>query len=139
MFEVPCFIYNVFSFTFFGHCRNLVHNSLDLDSLQLYQSCNRSFNTSCNFPYQKDIFTFCIIIDLFLMNLFLTGKLAVSMATEEISRPAATSRFDLDSPRWDQSTFIGRFKHFLNITDARLVLCRNQTLEDAKDLVTKYK
>lgn len=61
------------------------------------------------------------------------------MATEEISRPAATSRFDLDSPRWDQSTFIGRFKHFLNITDARLVLCRNQTLEDAKDLVTKYK
>ncbi|OXB82399.1 UNVERIFIED_CONTAM: hypothetical protein H355_009324 [Colinus virginianus] len=30
--------------------------------------------------------------------------------------------FDIDAPRWDQSTFVGRLRHFLNITDPRTVL-----------------
>ncbi|XP_064573355.1 sideroflexin-2 isoform X1 [Zonotrichia leucophrys gambelii] len=43
--------------------------------------------------------------------------------------------FDIDSPRWDQSTFVGRLKHFLNITDPRTVLVSEEELDQAKALV----
>uniref|UniRef100_A0A667YQP5 Sidoreflexin n=3 Tax=Myripristis murdjan TaxID=586833 RepID=A0A667YQP5_9TELE len=45
------------------------------------------------------------------------------------------SRFDIDSPRWDQSTFMGRLKHFFNITDCRTVLLSDARLDEAKELV----
>ncbi|XP_017581652.1 PREDICTED: sideroflexin-2 isoform X4 [Corvus brachyrhynchos] len=43
--------------------------------------------------------------------------------------------FNIDSPRWDQSTFVGRLKHFLNITDPRTVLVPEEELDRAKALV----
>ncbi|NXK84857.1 SFXN2 protein, partial [Amazona guildingii] len=43
--------------------------------------------------------------------------------------------FNIDAPRWDQSTFMGRLKHFLNITDPRTVLVPEQELDRAKALV----
>ncbi|EDO34246.1 predicted protein [Nematostella vectensis] len=48
-------------------------------------------------------------------------------------------RIDLDTPRWDQSTFTGRFKHFLAITDWTKSFHTNKELDDAKDLVEKYR
>lgn len=51
----------------------------------------------------------------------------------------AKPRLDLDSPRWDQSTFMGRLKHFFNITDSRLAISTNKQLDDAKELVQLYK
>ncbi|CAH1259257.1 SFXN2 [Branchiostoma lanceolatum] len=48
-------------------------------------------------------------------------------------------RIDLDQPRWDQSTFLGRLKHFANLTDMRTVLSSDAKLNEAKDLVTKYR
>ncbi|XP_072177449.1 sideroflexin-2-like [Diadema setosum] len=48
-------------------------------------------------------------------------------------------RLDLSLPRWDQSTFMGRLKHFFSITDCRLALCTNKQLDDAKDLLHLYK
>lgn len=45
------------------------------------------------------------------------------------------SRFDIDSPRWDQNTFMGRLKHFFNITDCRTVLLSDARLDEAKELV----
>lgn len=45
------------------------------------------------------------------------------------------SRFNIDAPRWDQSTFIGRLKHFFNITDPRTVVVSEQELDRAKLLV----
>uniref|UniRef100_A0A8V5FUC2 Sidoreflexin n=1 Tax=Melopsittacus undulatus TaxID=13146 RepID=A0A8V5FUC2_MELUD len=43
--------------------------------------------------------------------------------------------FNIDAPRWDQSTFMGRLKHFLNITDPRTVLVPEKELDRAKTLV----
>ncbi|KAI7796635.1 sideroflexin 2 [Triplophysa rosa] len=48
---------------------------------------------------------------------------------------AALKGFDIDAPRWDQSTFMGRLKHFFNITDFRTVLLSDSRLDEAKALV----
>ncbi|XP_071759958.2 sideroflexin-2-like [Centroberyx gerrardi] len=45
------------------------------------------------------------------------------------------SHFDIDAPRWDQTTFTGRLKHFFNITDCRTALLPDATLDRAKELV----
>ncbi|XP_030842117.1 sideroflexin-2 [Strongylocentrotus purpuratus] len=58
-----------------------------------------------------------------------------SAAVMEVAKP----RFDMDSPRWDQTTFMGRLKHFFSITDSRLAISTNKQLDDAKDLVQNYK
>ncbi|KAM6956673.1 sideroflexin-2-like [Aplochiton taeniatus] len=45
------------------------------------------------------------------------------------------THFDIDAPRWDQNTFMGRLKHFFNITDCRTALLPDATLDQAKELV----
>lgn len=45
------------------------------------------------------------------------------------------SSLDIDAPRWDQSTFTGRLKHFFNITDCRTALLSDSRLDEAKALV----
>ncbi|KAK5881476.1 hypothetical protein CesoFtcFv8_022269 [Champsocephalus esox] len=47
----------------------------------------------------------------------------------------ASSSFDIDAPRWDQSTFMGRLNHFFNITDWRTVTLPDSRLDEAKALV----
>lgn len=47
----------------------------------------------------------------------------------------ALKGFDIDAPRWDQSTFMGRLKHFFNITDCSTVLLPDSRLDEAKALV----
>ncbi|XP_076981997.1 sideroflexin-2 isoform X2 [Tamandua tetradactyla] len=47
------------------------------------------------------------------------------------------SGFNIDAPRWDQCTFLGRVKHFFNITDPRTVLVPEQELDWAKAMVEK--
>uniref|UniRef100_A0A8B9GZJ1 Sideroflexin 2 n=1 Tax=Astyanax mexicanus TaxID=7994 RepID=A0A8B9GZJ1_ASTMX len=42
--------------------------------------------------------------------------------------------FNIDAPRWDQSTFMGRLKHFFNITDCRTALLPDSKLDEAKAL-----
>lgn len=46
---------------------------------------------------------------------------------------------DIDKPRYDQSTFMGRLKHFAAITDMRKSLVSSQQLEDAKNIVEKHR
>uniref|UniRef100_A0A8C8RA51 Sidoreflexin n=1 Tax=Pelusios castaneus TaxID=367368 RepID=A0A8C8RA51_9SAUR len=45
------------------------------------------------------------------------------------------TNFSIDAPRWDQNTFVGRLKHFFNITDPRTVLVSERELDRAKGLV----
>ncbi|XP_074855352.1 sideroflexin-2 isoform X2 [Carettochelys insculpta] len=45
------------------------------------------------------------------------------------------TNFSIDAPRWDQNTFVGRLKHFFNITDPRTVLVSECELDRAKALV----
>lgn len=47
----------------------------------------------------------------------------------------ALSSFDIDAPRWDQTTFMGRLKHFFNITDPLTALLPDTRLDEAKALV----
>lgn len=50
---------------------------------------------------------------------------------------ADLSGFSIDAPRWDQRTFMGRVKHFFNITDPRTILVPERELDWAKVMVEK--
>ncbi|CAL4076844.1 unnamed protein product, partial [Meganyctiphanes norvegica] len=50
-----------------------------------------------------------------------------------------TSRINLDKPRYDVSTFLGRWQHYAGITDVRLAFKSDKELDDAKDLLQKYR
>ncbi|KAF9821103.1 hypothetical protein SFRURICE_001038 [Spodoptera frugiperda] len=48
-------------------------------------------------------------------------------------------RIDITQPLWDQSTFMGRFRHFAFISNPLLSLASEEELHQAKDLYLKYK
>eukprot|EP00092_Neocalanus_flemingeri_P012917 GFUD01013916.1.p1 GENE.GFUD01013916.1~~GFUD01013916.1.p1 ORF type:complete len:347 (+),score=57.65 GFUD01013916.1:69-1043(+) len=48
-------------------------------------------------------------------------------------------RLDVDKPLWDQSTFIGRFKHFAWMTNPLSSLSSTSQLTEAKTLVQEYR
>ncbi|EFA12262.2 sideroflexin-2 [Tribolium castaneum] len=48
-------------------------------------------------------------------------------------------RLNIDGPLWDQSTFVGRFKHFLWVTDPRTCIVSEEELDKAKILVEQYR
>lgn len=51
----------------------------------------------------------------------------------------ASARLIIDEPLWDQSSFIGRFKHFLWVTDPRTCVVGEEKLNEAKKLVEQYR
>ena len=50
-----------------------------------------------------------------------------------------TGRIDVDKPRWDQATFVGRLKHFTWITDVRNALVPSSQLHESKRLLQMYR
>ncbi|XP_044738468.1 sideroflexin-2-like [Chrysoperla carnea] len=50
-----------------------------------------------------------------------------------------SERIDIDKPLWDLSTFNGRLKHYLWMTDPRTCLVSESQLDEAKILVEQYK
>eukprot|EP00095_Tigriopus_kingsejongensis_P005590 snap_masked-scaffold12_size759060-processed-gene-6.0 protein:Tk05590 transcript:snap_masked-scaffold12_size759060-processed-gene-6.0-mRNA-1 annotation:"sideroflexin 12" len=52
---------------------------------------------------------------------------------------AIMARLNLDHPRWDQSTYSGRAKHFFTTTNPMNLFCTPAQLDWSKDVVTKYR
>ena len=50
-----------------------------------------------------------------------------------------TMVINLDSPKWDQSTYIGRAKHFFTATNPLNVFATSAELQTAKDIVEQHK
>jgi len=46
---------------------------------------------------------------------------------------------NIDEPRYDQNTYIGRAKHFFITTNPLNVLASNKDLDDAKQVVEAYR
>ncbi|KAM7389641.1 hypothetical protein PAMP_023604 [Pampus punctatissimus] len=58
----------------------------------------------------------------------------------EINMAAELSTsINIKEPRWDQSTFVGRAKHFFTVTDPRNVLLTNEQLAHAHKIITDYR
>ena len=53
--------------------------------------------------------------------------------------PLVSARINLDEPRWDQSTFVGRAKHFFATTNPLNCFATRAELEAAKTLVDQYR
>lgn len=48
-------------------------------------------------------------------------------------------RIDFSKAKWDQSTFYGRFRHFVWVTDPRSCLVSTEKLLEAEKLIQDYK
>ena len=59
------------------------------------------------------------------------------MSLENDATPSNTqpTPVDIDKHRWDQSTFLGRLRHFVQITNPLLSLKTDNELDDAAQLV----
>ncbi|KAE8746054.1 hypothetical protein FOCC_FOCC007177 [Frankliniella occidentalis] len=55
------------------------------------------------------------------------------------SCPKMSERINLDLPRYDQSTYWGRAKHFFTVTNPLNVLASESELDQAKDIYTRYR
>ncbi|KAK7081184.1 Sideroflexin-1 [Halocaridina rubra] len=49
------------------------------------------------------------------------------------------SRLNIEEPRWDQGTYEGRAKHFFTITNPLNLLCSSSQLDNAKNIVERYR
>lgn len=51
----------------------------------------------------------------------------------------ATDRINLDQPRYDQTTFDGRARHFFIVTNPLNLFASSGQLDQAKEIVQQYR
>ncbi|XP_053245371.1 sideroflexin-3 isoform X1 [Podarcis raffonei] len=72
-----------------------------------------------------------------------SGELAGRVAGRGCERQKMSGelslRIDTKEPRWDQSSFTGRAKHFFTVTDPRNLLLSSKTLEEARRVIEDYR
>lgn len=49
------------------------------------------------------------------------------------------SKINIDEPRFDQSSYFGRVKHFFTVTNPLSLFTSTKELDKAKDIVTRYR
>ncbi|KAG8004104.1 Sideroflexin-1 [Nibea albiflora] len=70
----------------------------------------------------------------------LQPPLPASPCSDLINMAAELSTsINIKEPRWDQSTFVGRAKHFFTVTDPRNILLTNEQLAHAHKIITDYR
>lgn len=60
-------------------------------------------------------------------------------ALSSVGAALASGRLNLEEPRWDQSTYVGRAKHFFTTTNPLNVFASSKDLDWAKDVVTRHR
>lgn len=72
---------------------------------------------------------------------FVTVNVISSLHLIIMSDHKESVKFDIniDKPRYDQTTYVGRARHFFEVTNPLNLLVSSRTLEDAKSIVTRYR
>lgn len=86
---------------------------------QGWVGCDNERTPSSKFECHEEVF------DLFTIFIIIVSKM--------------TERVDLTKPKWDQSTYLGRVKHFTVVTNPLNLFCSNAELDKAREVVTSYK
>lgn len=61
------------------------------------------------------------------------------MASRGTDLVSEVPKIDLNTPAYDQSTYIGRAKHFFEVTNPATILLSKRQLYQAKELLEQYK
>ena len=65
--------------------------------------------------------------------------MALSKAVKGTDLVSEVPKIDLSTPNYDQSTYLGRAKHFFEVTNPATILLSRKKLFQAKELLEQYK